>query len=238
MEFMAKQSFHPNRILDLDDLNLPAFRGVLRSMDRLLTELPGFYLHPSKRWEYPWALSRAGVTEGCRVLDVGCGASIFPPYLASLGYRVTACDFDSAPACNLSTGAEFLRADISALPFAADSFDAAFCISVIEHLDEGGITRALAELHRVVRPDGRVLLTTDYYERADAEIWYEGPDGLFPVDWNIFDEARLRRHVLQAPGFRIDGEVNLEVDWPKMSPRMRRFHGYPYTSVGIALVKI
>lgn len=52
----------------------------------------------------------------------------------------------------------------------------------------------MREMRRVLKPGGRLLLTTDYYEDADATIWYSGPGrDAFRVDWGFFDEERLRR---------------------------------------------
>jgi hypothetical protein len=98
--------------------------------------------------------------------------------------------------------------------------------------------RTVRAPNRVLRPGGRLLLTTDFYEDAEARIWYSGPDRpAFPVDWGVFDEDRLRRLILAAPGFRLEGELDLAVDWEETRPRMREYHGYPYTSVGVALVR-
>ncbi len=69
-----------------------------------------------------------------------------------------------------------IRGELTALPFADNSFDVASCISVIEHLGRNGMSVVLNELHRVIRYAGRLLLTTDYYEDASAELWYEGED--------------------------------------------------------------
>lgn len=226
----------PNRVLDLRELERPDFRRVLARMDALLAETPGAYLHPGKRWEYPWALERAALRPGERVLDVGSGRSIFPVYLADAGLRVAALDLALDP--RLSDDVEWVEADMTAMPLPDRSFDAVFCISVIEHLPEERIPAALQEIRRVLVPGGRLLLTTDFYEDADAELWYEGPDRRFRVDWGIFDEPRLRRFILGAPGFRLKGAVDLEVDWEATRPRMRAYHGYPYTSVGVTLVRV
>jgi SAM-dependent methyltransferase len=232
---MIKRKRAPNRPMELADLDLPNFRRVQSAMEALLRSSEGFYLHPSKRWEYPWALERAPLAVGSRVLDVGCGASIFPLFLANSGHRVVACDLQvpARPAgCpNLS----YLRGDLTALPLASGTFDAVFCISVIEHLQPERIATALAELRRVLRPGGLLLLTTDFYRQAGAELWYEGPGPPFRVNWQVFDEQHLRQRILSFPGFKAVGDIDLNIDWATVQPRMRRFHGYPYTSVGVAL---
>jgi SAM-dependent methyltransferase len=227
----------PNRLLDLDELQRPDYARVLARMDEMLQREDVSYLHPGKRWEYNWALERANLEPGSRVLDAGAGDSIFPVYLASEGHEVTAVDlaFDGSLGELHGVPVEYVQADLTDLPQADESFDAVFCISVIEHLPEDRIPLAMQELRRVLRPGSPLLLTTDYYEDADAEIWYEGDDRRFRVDWGIFDEDRLRRLILEAPGFRVEGELDLSVDWDEVRPRMRAYHGYPYTSVAVML---
>jgi SAM-dependent methyltransferase len=229
----------PNRLLNLDELEAPEFRRVLHRLDALMAQGHGAWLHPSKRWEYPWALERARLAPGSRVLDAGCGGSIFPIYLAAEGHAVHA--LDRSPPFGLERAygvrVDYARADLTAMPFADDQFDAVFCISVIEHLGHGVAPAALAEVRRVLRPGGRLLLTTDFYEDATAHLVYEGPGKPFPVDWGFFDEASLRRRILAAEGFALDGALDLTVDWGVTRERMRAFHGYPYTSVGVALTK-
>lgn len=229
----------PNRLFDLKELERPEFRMVVAEMEAMCARDGVSYLHPSKRWEYPWALERAGVRKGERVLDAGCGGSVFPLYLAARGCRVSACDLCVPPGLDLLHGLKvgYVSADLGRLPFGTGSFDAVFCISVIEHLSPDGISFALAELRRVLRPGGRLLLTTDYCRNAGEEMWYEGEGGAFRVDWGVFDEERLRRHILAAQGFKVEGEVDLTVDWETVRPAMRQFHGYPYTSVGVCLKK-
>jgi SAM-dependent methyltransferase len=230
----------PNRTLDLRDLERSCYRRILEKMDELIEKESISYLHPSKRWEYPWALECAALQAKSRILDAGCGSSIFPIFMATEGYRVAACDL-SLPA-NLDrlhgVNVDYVQGNLTALPFADGSFDAVFCISVIEHLSEHAMHWGLAELRRVLRRGCKLLLTTDFYEDSSAEVWYEGPGASFRVDWNLFDEAHFRRIVMNASGFRVDGEVDLRVDWETVRPEMRRFHGYPYTSVGITLKKI
>src|SRR5690606_12240015 len=124
----------------------------------------------------------------------------------------------------------YVIGDMISLPLRSETYDAVFCLSVIEYLPEEDIPRALSELRRVLRPGAPLLLTTDYYDDADAEIWHRSPDREFRVDWAVFDEERLRRLVLEAPGFRVEGALDLDVDWDRVKPRMRAYHGYPYTA--------
>jgi ADP-heptose:LPS heptosyltransferase/SAM-dependent methyltransferase len=226
----------PNRVLDLEELERPEFAQVLGRMDELLALESRLYLHPSKRWEYPWALDASAATPRSAVLDVGCGGSVFPVYLADRGFDVTAADRSLPPGLGRGggRGVKYVRADIAALPFPAESFGTVFCLSVIEHLGESGVAGAMGELHRVLKPRGRLLLTTDFYDNPDEPIWYEGPGPRFRVEWTLFDDRKLKRLILGAPGFRPAGDVDLTIDWEAVRPRMRRFHGYPYMSVGVA----
>lgn len=228
-----------NRVLELAELERPEFRRVLDEMDPLVDADPVSYLHPGKRWEYPWALERARLEPGARILDVGCGDSIFPVYLARKGYRVVAVDLEFDGTLGRRHGVEvgYAKGDMASLPVAPESFDAVFCISVIEHLPEEAVRAAMAELRRVLRPGQPLLLTTDYYEDADAEIWHRSPGLEFRVDWSVFDEERLRRWILESPGWRLDGDLDLDVDWSTTKPAMRAYHGYPYTSVGLKMIR-
>lgn len=229
----------PNRLLDLEELKEPFFADILAEMDQLGARESISYLHPSKRWEYPWAMDRARLAPGSRVLDAGCGASIFPIYLAKLGHRVTGLDLNVPEGLNQAHGVEvdYCKGELTELPFEDGSFDAIFCISVIEHLGHQGAPAALAEMRRVLKPEGRLLVTTDYYEDANAEIFYEGNGQSFPVDWGFYDSEHLDRYLLNAPGVELEGALDLSVDWEETRPLMRRFHGYPYTSVGLTLVR-
>lgn len=56
---------------------------------------------------------------------------------------------------------EFQKADATKLPYPNDSFDAAVSTQVYEYVAD--VSAALTELHRVVRPGGRVVVVdTDY----------------------------------------------------------------------------
>jgi ubiquinone/menaquinone biosynthesis C-methylase UbiE len=50
---------------------------------------------------------------------------------------------------------------MSALPFADKSFDWVFCCEALHHNKPQGMTDALREVHRVLRPGGSLLVTNE-----------------------------------------------------------------------------
>lgn len=123
---------------------------------------------------------RMRLAPGTEVLDVGCGpGSDTLPLAERVGPagRVTGVDHDAAmvaeadrraAAAGVAGRVEHLRGDAAALPFAADRFHAVRCERLFLHLPHP--ERALAEMVRVARPGGRVVvMDTDWGTRsADA----------------------------------------------------------------------
>ena len=79
---------------------------------------------------------------------------------------------------------------IEAIPAADASFDVVLCAQVLEHVDDP--PRGIAELHRVLRPGGRVLLSTHgtmVYHPNPVDLWRwtgAGLERLFATngDWD------------------------------------------------------
>jgi glycosyltransferase involved in cell wall biosynthesis len=95
-----------------------------------------------------------------RVLDVGCGSSRI------LGSQRSMVGLDVALGklrYSRRYGNPLVHGSIFAIPFEDASFDCVVCSEVIEHIppDE----QAFAELRRVLRPGGRLLLGTPDYDR-------------------------------------------------------------------------
>lgn len=113
-----------------------------------------------------------GLKQDARMLDIGCGSgrSTIPLARADRGLRVVAFDdFESDRAAALTllqrnlkaTGLEdrisVTRGALIPLPFPDQSFDAAISVNVLDHRG-GDHRRALAEVFRILRPGGRMLL--------------------------------------------------------------------------------
>jgi len=94
---------------------------------------------------------------GARVLDAGAGEGQYARHFARQRY----CGVDLAVG---DAGWDYskldVEADLGVLPFRDAIFDAALHIVTIEHLREPG--RALAEMARTLKPDGRLLVAAPH----------------------------------------------------------------------------
>jgi ubiquinone/menaquinone biosynthesis C-methylase UbiE len=93
-------------------------------------------------------------------LDAACGTGRHTAYLAALGHEVIGVDTSPemlARARAKVPGGEFHEADLHDLPLADDSVDVVVCTIALTHVPD--LARALAELVRVLRPNGHLVLS-------------------------------------------------------------------------------
>lgn len=101
------------------------------------------------------------------ILEVGSGAGRLTVALRGRGFRVVAIDASremvsqtrETTSKDESTAAPILVADVHQLPFKAGAFDSAAALGVLPWLHDRD--RALSELARVIRRDGRMVVTSD-----------------------------------------------------------------------------
>ena len=63
-------------------------------------------------------------------------------------------------------------ASLTALPFADGSFDRGLCLDVLEHLGYDEQPRALAELHRVLRTGGELLVSVPNLAHLQSRVQF------------------------------------------------------------------
>jgi ubiquinone/menaquinone biosynthesis C-methylase UbiE len=199
---------------------LPAARGLprmgysfalvftLQALLMLWTSLVG------KRIAARQLLAQAGLRGDERVLDVGCGRGLLLLGAAQALPRGRAVGLDlwklsdlsgnarsateaNARALGVADRVELADGDMCAMPFADAEFDAVVSSLAIHNVyDAPGRERALAEIARVLKPGGRVLLQ-DFRHTADYAGFLRraGFDGvqrrlvnpllMFPPTWRV-----------------------------------------------------
>jgi SAM-dependent methyltransferase len=160
-----------------------------------------------------WLEADAGGT----VLELGCGPGRFVAMLAHLGYRVVGVDpygGDSFPTWERVGTMPDVRLlggiHAEALPFSDGEFEHAACMGALLYFDDP--VRALRELHRVVKPGGRLVLRT-----VNRENLYTATTGkrLDPVSKNLYSRDELVS-LVQAGGFRVE-ETFTYGFWPPVA---------------------
>ena len=115
-----------------------------------------------KEWHIPAAADFAGA-KGLRVLEIGCGMGTDGVQFAKAGAIYTGVDLTEA-AIDLARRnfdlndlrGEFRVSDAENLDFTDQSFDLVYSHGVLHHTPD--IQRAVAEIHRVLKPGGRAVV--------------------------------------------------------------------------------
>ena len=98
-----------------------------------------------------------------RICDVGCNAGALLAHLAAARpeLQLSGIDIEAraiASAKQRLPDAQLSAGPATALPHPPDHFDAVTCLDVLEHVPEGERPAVLAEIHRVLKPGGRLII--------------------------------------------------------------------------------
>ena len=93
-----------------------------------------------------------------RVLDIGCGKGQFLFYNRASCGQLVGIDAGAHFAPEPLATVDLTRGDIRMLPFEDGSFDKAYSLDVLEHLDDAGVDAMLTEARRVLRTGGKLFL--------------------------------------------------------------------------------
>jgi ubiquinone/menaquinone biosynthesis C-methylase UbiE len=127
-------------------------------------------------------LEHLGDLAGKRVADVGCGKGRFARIVRERNptASVIAIDLAEAMLAHVPEGIERCAASMTALPLASSSCDGAYATESLEHAVD--IPRAVAELCRIVKPGGRIVIIDKNaeawgrLETPEWERWFKGKE--------------------------------------------------------------
>jgi ubiquinone/menaquinone biosynthesis C-methylase UbiE len=201
-------------VLDLGSNGLP--RTIADRTRRVYDRLAGVYPISTYLFHaraHRCALEAAGVQDGMRVLEVATGSGEMfrrvvraNPNGASIGvdlspkmahrthHRIQDEFPDSITLCQ--------AVDARFMPFRDESFDIVFCCYLLELLAMEDIVKALGEIRRVLRPDGKMALVCIGQNVKHFNRVYRIAGGIAPAFWG----RQVARHVpslIEASEFRI-----------------------------------
>jgi SAM-dependent methyltransferase len=175
------------RVVDLDrDMSDVIPTGTTRDSQLLFERMT----------EVTLAMAEPG--PGRRILDVASGFGQDSIALAARGADVVGAE----PSARMTAWAKLVSGKASgplpvwvrgwsdALPFADGSFDAAICKGAIDHFDRPEL--AIAEMARVTKPDGRVVLAIANFDSLACKLAH-AQDALAEL-WSGATPRRGRRH--------------------------------------------
>ena len=156
---------------------------------------------------------------GKRVLDVACGEG-YGSYLMSLWGAKSVCgvDIDTPTVENAAVmfkndGLEYMCCNAETLPFPDYSFDVIASFETIEHLENP--ETFLAELRRVLKPGGTILLSCPndfyYYENAPVDNPFHKHKYHF-YDFKELSEKHLGKASHYYLGFAANGFVTIPLE--------------------------
>jgi len=155
------------------------------------------------------------------VADVGCGPGQLARYLSELGLDTIGIDLSPgmlAVARKLSPGIEFIQASMLDLPLPDASLAGVAPFYSVIHLPPPDRPRAFAEFHRVLHPNGVLLLAFHVGdETLHADEFFGKPVSL---DFHFVRPQILKRELVTA-GFAIKAYLEREpyIDYEHPSTR-------------------
>ncbi|WP_242548091.1 class I SAM-dependent methyltransferase [Amycolatopsis sp. MtRt-6] len=162
------------------------------------------------RW-YRELVRLAGVRPGDRVLDVGCGSGYLTGLAAEAGASALGIDASAAMVgfARRTVGSESCRFEVGtaqALPVGDGEFDVVLTSLALHHVPDADQPAALAEMRRVLRSGGRLLLADFRPPRSRVARHFVGA----VTGPRMLDDphARLAR-LAESAGFTLTGQGNL-----------------------------
>lgn len=172
-------------------------------------------------------IKKQGLLKG-DVLDYGCGAGhLLEQMLSEPGLNLYGLDFsaDSIEETKKKTAGtpdlkELVLIDKLPLPFTDEQFDSITIIETIEHLQDEVLNETMQELFRILKPRGKIFITTPFNENLDDHLAFcPFCNSEFHQMQHIqsFDVESLTA-LAAKHGFKVEYCANIDIERLKLGP--------------------
>lgn len=168
-----------------------------------------------------------------KILDAGCGEGVLVEKYRLQGKDITGLD--------LNVSNEFVnKGDILDMPFADESFDIVLFLDVIEHLNILDHPTSLAELKRVLKKSGKLIISIpNLAHKASRHRFYKTGELIRTANINKHPGDRPIKEyidIIRVAGFNIENRIPVKLTLPplrekflKIVMRKKRFEKYIYS---------
>ncbi len=155
--------------------------------------------YSEKYLAYSWILGSPLLNGKRRILDIGCGDSLFPCELARRNYKVYAIDSDRSFIAAKDQRVNFIQSNTCYLPFQPSAFDVIVSISALEHISTNVQSLAVEEMSRVLHEGSLLFVTMPDCDGARNMCQ------LLPREFNVLSQERV---ILTSKKITVSASLN------------------------------
>lgn len=206
---MKKRAISERSLLDrvLREQSAHTQNDVLAKSYQLKNRFKHIWTYPSRRRFDETLLGHLKRLNGAKVLDYGCGHGDLSLYILAQRGEVHGIDIssvyiqDAAQRCGTAgydrSRFKFYVMDAHSMDFPANFFDIVVGLGILHHLDPDV---ALSEIHRVLKPGGRVLLQEPLADNPLLKLFRLFTPSARTVDERPFTGSDIKR-LKNSPGW-------------------------------------
>lgn len=168
-----------SKYMEKEVLRFPELINEIKKLDKSIDYFNSYSIYMKwaiRKLEYSFIIDNLPGKECLKILDVGCGVTIFPNILSKMGHTVDA--LDPAEEWKLANSDisrlynDFFHSNVNYINDyvyginTKELYDVVISVSVLEHLPLSELKKTISKLLSLLKPDGSLIMTIDYSPRA------------------------------------------------------------------------